>query len=355
MAKLIAQAHQTILARYEGRSRDTQIVQTTSSSSRGQDLIAQDAAEERAAKQREQRIAARIREHEVALRDLEAEKDELQQKYAMRREERLAQALAEKEKQIAKEEHDLLAHQEELAAEQEKNRIAREQRLALIEAHAASAARVSSAGTSAAGTSSAPGSLVIGEKRGRLTAVLGEETVLYVDVESDAWYAPFVAYAIEEGIATGYDSPPGEPKTFGVVNPITRAEALKMILEASNIEMTAGQALRNRSAKGTWAAAYVAKAEELGMDIVTPDWDVNAAITRGEAIHLLLLGWGLPRGPRPADFPDVPVDHPFSPDIGMAFYLGIIEGYPDGTAQPDAQINRAEFAKIITQMAEVMQ
>jgi hypothetical protein len=48
-----------------------------------------------------------------------------------------------------------------------------------------------------------------------------------------------------------------------------------------------------------------------------------------------------------ASFPDVPVSHNYFQAINWAQAGGIIEGYPDGTFRPDADVNRAEFVKII--------
>lgn len=47
------------------------------------------------------------------------------------------------------------------------------------------------------------------------------------------------------------------------------------------------------------------------------------------------------------DFPDVPFDHPLYDAMGIAKARYFVSGYPDGTMRPDAQINRAEFLKIL--------
>lgn len=46
-------------------------------------------------------------------------------------------------------------------------------------------------------------------------------------------------------------------------------------------------------------------------------------------------------------FSDIPSSHPFAEDIFSLYKKGIIEGYADGTYKPEATINRAEFTKII--------
>jgi hypothetical protein len=47
------------------------------------------------------------------------------------------------------------------------------------------------------------------------------------------------------------------------------------------------------------------------------------------------------------NFFDVPVDHPYNEAIHYVRHEGIVQGYPDGTYHADAEINRAEFTKII--------
>jgi hypothetical protein len=90
-----------------------------------------------------------------------------------------------------------------------------------------------------------------------LFATVEDEPVLYADVRTDAWYAPYVSFVIEEGIAQGYREEAGKPTgEFGVGNPVTYAEILKMAMEAGGKTPAAG-APRNPSARGSWAAGYV--------------------------------------------------------------------------------------------------
>ncbi len=49
-----------------------------------------------------------------------------------------------------------------------------------------------------------------------------------------------------------------------------------------------------------------------------------------------------------ASFLDVPPTHPNADAIQYVQQQGLVAGYPDGTFHPDAEINRAEFTKIVT-------
>lgn len=54
-------------------------------------------------------------------------------------------------------------------------------------------------------------------------------------------------------------------------------------------------------------------------------------------------------------FSDVEQDDPYAPYIMVASELGIINGHPDGTFKPDAQINRAEVLKILLRSSNLFE
>ncbi len=200
----------------------------------------------------------------------------------------------------------------------------------------------------------------IAEQRGRLLVKSDEGSVLYRDVLVTEWYAPFVAAMVEEGVAQGYRDADGKlTGEFGVGKAVTRAEVLKMALEAMNVTL-AGKPPRSVSAIGSWASAYVGEAEEMGIDVFTPDLDVHAPATRGEVVQILLEAMKLPIGKSAATFIDVPTDHPYSRAIATAAFYGLVEGdtnadgTPKNTFRPDATINRAETAKIVAVLQELL-
>lgn len=203
----------------------------------------------------------------------------------------------------------------------------------------------------------------IAERRGRLFAMVGDSPVLYRDVPIDAWYAPYVASLIEEGVATGYADETGKPKgEFGVVNPVTVAEVLKMALEAAGEDIKGLAPPRNASAKGTWASAYVAKAEERQLAVATPDRDVNTPALRGEVIQIVMQTMDiLTRVDESLIqnlYTDLPAQYPYRTAILSATIQGLITGDIDengnrlGTFRPNDPINRAEVAKIIALINE---
>ncbi len=50
---------------------------------------------------------------------------------------------------------------------------------------------------------------------------------------------------------------------------------------------------------------------------------------------------------KPKKFPDLPSSHPAFDAIETLYYGGVIKGYPDGTAKPDKDVTRAEFATML--------
>lgn len=201
----------------------------------------------------------------------------------------------------------------------------------------------------------------VAQRRGFLYALVDEAPVLYKDVAVDTWYAPYVANIVENGIATGYKDEAGKPTgEYGVTNPVTYAEALKMAWKAAGKDLKDLPPPRNDSAQGTWVSAYVAEAEAMKLSVFTPSLNVHAPATRGAVVQIILEVLRLPIASQPATFSDVPSSHPNAHAIATATFYGFITGDSDaqgkalGTFRPDEQINRAEVSKIIALAKEVL-
>lgn len=206
----------------------------------------------------------------------------------------------------------------------------------------------------------------IAERRGLLVSLVDNTPILYTDVPTDSWYAPYIAFVVEERIAQGYENPRDtQTREFGVGDPITHAEIIKMAFEAAGTDTSGVPPPRNVSAQGTWAAPYIAGAEARGMAMITPDLDVHSPATRGEVIWTILEVMGIPVRRSGANngssfFTDLPDSHPHADAINIASTYGFISGDTDaagnalGTVRPDDQINRAEASKIIALVKEVL-
>jgi hypothetical protein len=197
----------------------------------------------------------------------------------------------------------------------------------------------------------------IAERRGSLLAYIDRTPVIFGDVATDAWYAPYVSYLIQENVAQGYKNDAGQPTgEFGVTNSITRAELLKMALEAAGKAPDPSDKLApaNKSARGSWAASYVREAEDMKLTVFLQNPDVNAPATRGEVVQTILEVMGIPVGAKvQSSYIDVLANHPYAPAITVATVYGLVEGdknangEPLNTFRPDDPINRAEASKII--------
>jgi methionine-rich copper-binding protein CopC len=201
----------------------------------------------------------------------------------------------------------------------------------------------------------------VGDHGGFLVAKVGAEQVVYRDVPVASWYAPYVSAVITDEIATGYADDEGNPTgEFGAAAPVTYAEILAMAMRAQKTDLTGIRPPRNASAAGTWAAPYVAVAEQQQLPVVTPDLAVHASATRGDVVALVLAILHLPVADQVSDFTDVPANHPHAQAIATAKFYGIIQGdkddlgVPSGTFRPDEPINRAEVAKMIATLSEIL-
>lgn len=113
---------------------------------------------------------------------------------------------------------------------------------------------------------------------------------LFTDVDSNAWYAVYIASAKAAGILQGYADGSFKPNQA-----VTRAEALKIILVASGVEIEDANTNFSDVRAGSWYEDYVAYAQE----------------------------------------------------------NGIVNGYTDGTFRPHQNITRAEIVKIIVKVMKV--
>ena len=183
---------------------------------------------------------------------------------------------------------------------------------------------------------------------------VGTQSILYRDVPVAAWYAPYVASLVEDGVAQGYKDKDGNlTGEFGVDKPITYAEMLKMALETAGVKLQGGSP-RNVSAQGTWASAYIKEAEYKHFVAFLPTLDVNTPATRGAVIQTILEAMEIPTAAKVAPpFTDVSAESPYGPAITVAAVYGLIEGDTDAQGnllnrfRPNDPMNRAEVAKIV--------
>lgn len=123
---------------------------------------------------------------------------------------------------------------------------------------------------------------------GRLqNADLTNVELTYADVKADAYYAPYIAWATEQGIMDGYSD-----DEFGPDDAITREQAAKMLYayatKVANVTLTEAAAEYADSANvSDWAAEAVAANAAIGYLLADADNNINptAELTRADACY----------------------------------------------------------------------
>jgi hypothetical protein len=108
----------------------------------------------------------------------------------------------------------------------------------------------------------------------------------FSDVPATEWYAPYTHVAKQFQIITGYDD-----GTFRPNNNITRAEAVKTLLEAANIEIEIPtETIFSDVDLNEWYAPYVVKAHAMGIVSGYEDgrFGVNDPITRAQVTKIIV-------------------------------------------------------------------
>ena len=122
------------------------------------------------------------------------------------------------------------------------------------------------------------------------------------DVDVDAWYAPYVKSAFENGIIYGFDS------GLNPNAPASRGLAATILVKAAGFQDVDQNFFQNYSSHADWTYAH---------------------------------------------FPDVAMDSYYAPFVTYLYDKGIISGYEDGTFGGGNPITRAEIAKIVVNILDI--
>ncbi len=193
-------------------------------------------------------------------------------------------------------------------------------------------------------------------KRGRLVVQGKEGTTLFWDVLLDSMFTPYIGDLASKGIISGYKNAAGKPTgEYAPDKSVSIAEVLKMAMEAFQDVPTSSILPKNRSAKTSWAAPYVARAEELQLPFFKRRVNINAPATRAQAIEIFaeVIDVNIPNDSSNL-YRDVPLSMPYAFAINQATRLCWIEGYRNrnneltGIFRPSDTMNRDEAAKILS-------
>jgi hypothetical protein len=185
---------------------------------------------------------------------------------------------------------------------------------------------------------------------------VGGQSLTFRDVPTSSWFAPYISALVAKGIVSGYQDKLGHPLgIFKPGNPVTFAEVAKMATLAAGLSPSAA-APQNHSARNQWSAPYIAEAETLHLSPYTLAINVNAPMSRAAALDAIIQAFQIPMNKYDDVYTDVTATTPYASAIATATNLGIVQGdtdaagKPTGTFRPNDPVNRAEFAKILSEI-----
>ena len=187
------------------------------------------------------------------------------------------------------------------------------------------------------------------------TPVVPSTTSKYNDVKSTDWYYDAVMTLTEKGVVSGDGSGEFKPN-----DNVTREQFVKMILEAIDVEVKAGNNDFEDVVAGAWYSDYIATAVSNGIvnGIGDGKFGVGTNISRQDMAVLI---------ERVLKFKEIEIEKeettPFADEANVASYakeavanmkaIGLIKGY-ENKYNPKDNLTRAEAATVITTLLELL-
>ncbi|PIZ70701.1 hypothetical protein COY07_06250 [Candidatus Peregrinibacteria bacterium CG_4_10_14_0_2_um_filter_43_11] len=173
----------------------------------------------------------------------------------------------------------------------------------------------------------------------------GEVAAVFTDTKSH-WAYNYIETLRAAGIVHG--------KKTGIFAPndqLTRAELTKIALNAFSIPVGTVTVNPFKDVNSTaWYAPYVAKAKELNIieGYANGEFKPNQSINRAEALKILLMASGLDLSGAASskDFSDVNTGAWYAKYVSFAKTKGVVSGYGNGLFGPGNPVLRGEMAKM---------
>lgn len=165
------------------------------------------------------------------------------------------------------------------------------------------------------------------------------------DVAGDHWAAEAIATLKDAGIVGGVTA-----TTFAPDADITRAEFTKMVVGLLKLEAASTEVAFEDCGAEDWYTPYVAAAVEAGLvtGVSETEFAPNATITREQAFAIIGRAVaGVEANTTLAYTDAAEVSEYAVPYVTILTQMGIVEGFGEGTVRPQANITRAEAAKVI--------
>lgn len=176
---------------------------------------------------------------------------------------------------------------------------------------------------------------------------LNDGTRWFSDIPTGYWAYSDIKSLNDNSIVSGFND-----STFRPSNPITRAEAIKMIITALNVD-THGYNSHFFDVKPShWAYDIISYANSMGIIYGYQDglFKPNNPITRAEIVAILSRSYDFEMQPSSIQFVDILETHWAYDSIELLSSNNIIKGYSDGTFGPNKLINRAEFSAMLNRI-----
>lgn len=162
----------------------------------------------------------------------------------------------------------------------------------------------------------------------------------YTDVPENDTYYDGIYYMTQAGYVSGY-----EDGTFLPENPVSRVEALKMILEASEVELAWEETVSYPDTTAEeWYMDYVNTAANKGIATGHADGNFKPldTVNRAEALKMLILATD-----RKSDLPGVASDYWYSSYMGYGSEHALIVPDSSGDYLPGNSLTRGELADLL--------
>lgn len=170
-------------------------------------------------------------------------------------------------------------------------------------------------------------------------------TVSFKDISTSSKYHDSIVYLASKGVVKGYSD-----GTFKPTRSVTRAEALKLILEGNKTSLSSGR-LTFKDVKGDdWYVRYVYTAKKKNIVGGYPDktFRPNNTVSKAEFLKILFnaMKVDVDSGVAESPYGDVGADDWFAPYFAKAKELGVLDSSATNI-NPSAAMTRQEVADAI--------
>lgn len=166
---------------------------------------------------------------------------------------------------------------------------------------------------------------------------------------SEHWAEDYIQELYEDGVVSGYGA-----GRFGPDDTLTRAQIVKIAVLAFELPRSGAEEKFNDVNGEDWFADYVGVAAELAIVNGYSDgsFKPNNPVTRAEALKVILEAAGeQTEGALSPNFSDVnTVNDWFASYTAYAKATGLLSGYEDGSFRGNQSITRAEVCKIVVEL-----